>query len=274
MHSAKTYLTTLAAGVLCLLAAPAPAGEIFVYQAADGSRLITDHPRIEAGYRLVKVYAESDVWQQTGKRRGTAAAFKPQPSSYDGLIESTARQLRLDPMLIKSVMQAESAFDPNAVSRKGASGLMQLMPATARRYGVSNLFDPRQNVMGGARYLSFLLERFDGDLELALAGYNAGENAVDNHRGVPPYEETRHYVKKVLRLYRQYRNEHCGTQLRGSGDFHGRVISCSASSSEASVSSPRLGKMSLDVSSSAGSSAGETALLGAEDSQNGWRHLD
>jgi len=271
VHRATTFLTTLAAGGLCLLAAPAPAADIFVYQAADGSRLITDHPRVEAGYRLVKVYAESEVWQQTGKQR--TAGFKPRPSSYDSLIETTARRLSLDPMLIKSVMHAESGFNPNAVSRKGASGLMQLMPATARRYGVSSLFDPRQNVMGGARYLSFLLERFDHDLELALAGYNAGENAVDAHGGVPPYEETRHYVKKVIRLYRHYRNESCGRQLDSNGGFRGQVISCSASlrnSRDAAPSASHLSNLSLDVSSS----GEDAAPLGAEESPGGWRHLD
>lgn len=264
MHRAVKHFACVAAGVLWLLAAPASAGDIYVYQARDGSRLITDHPRIEAGYRLIKVYSESKVWQQTGKRQ--RAAVRPRPSSFDPLIRKTAHQLNLDPMLLKSVMHAESAFDPNAVSRKGASGLMQLMPDTARRYGVSSIFNPRQNVVGGARYLSDLLEQFNGDLELALAGYNAGENAVHETGGVPPYAETRHYVKKVMALYRRYRNERC----KQHGDAVGvdsEIISCSAS-----LSGPTVSNIKLKVSSS----AEDTALLSAEaeDSQGGWRHVD
>lgn len=256
-----------------LLSGTAAAADIYVYQAADGSRLITDHPRMEAGYRLIKIYPENDVWEQTGKRQ-RPAAFRPGPSSFDGLIRNTAGQLNIDPMLIKSVMHAESAFDPDAVSHKGASGLMQLMPATARRYGVSSIFDPRQNVMGGARYLRFLMDRFDGDLELALAGYNAGENAVDRSGGIPPYAETRHYVKKVLRLYRQYRSRSCGRAVNGNAAFDGRIISCSASL-RGSNSNPTIGTMNVDVSSGRGQDPGDdAALLSADDSQGGWRHLE
>lgn len=267
MHRAAKHLGCLAAAAVWLLSAPASAGDIYVYQASDGSRLITDHPRIEAGYRLIKVYSESKVWQQTGQRQRTAS-FRPKPSNFDGLIQSTAQQVSLDPMLIKSVMHAESAFNPNAVSRKGASGLMQLMPDTARRYGVASIFDPRQNTMGGARYLSFLLDRFDGDLELALAGYNAGENAVDQAGGVPPYAETRHYVKKVMRLYRQYRNKGCGRA--GDDSVNGRIISCSASLRGSPGADATLGNVNLNASSS----AGDAALLSAEEGQNGWRRID
>lgn len=268
MHRAVKHLVCLAAGAVWLVSPPASAADIYVYQGADGSRLITDHPRIEPGYRLIKVYSESDVWQQTGQR-ARATAFKPRPSSYDGLIQQTASQVNLDPMLIKSVMHAESAFNPNAVSRKGASGLMQLMPDTARRYGVSSVFDPRQNVMGGARYLSYLLERFNGNLELALAGYNAGENAVENTGGVPPYAETRHYVKRVTRLYREYRNERCGRHLNEAAGVESRVISCSAS-----LRGPVVGNLKLEVSPNVAASSDEADLLGAEDSQSGWRHVD
>jgi len=265
MHRAARYLACLAAGALCLISAPASAGNIFVYQAGDGSRLITDHPRVEPGYRLVKVYAESDIWQQTGRRR--AAPLKPRPSSFDSLIRSTAQQVSLDPMLIKSVMHAESGFKPNAVSHKGASGLMQLMPGTARRYGVTSIFDPRQNVMGGARYLSYLLERFNGDLELALAGYNAGENAVDDNGGVPPYAETRHYVRKVAALYQRYRNERCEQHLGDRTEFNARIISCSASLRRPTTDAT-VGNVRVDASSK------EASLLSAEDSHNGWRHVD
>jgi soluble lytic murein transglycosylase-like protein len=266
MFRAASFLACLAAAAAWLISATSLAGDIYVYQASNGSRLITDHPRMEAGYRLVKVYSESRLWQQTGTRQ--RAAIKPLPSSYDALIESTARQLSLDPMLIKSVMHAESAFDPKAVSHKGASGLMQLMPATAERYGVSRIFDPRQNVMGGARYLSYLLERFDGDLELALAGYNAGENAVDRSGGVPPYAETRNYIRKVMRLYRLYRNEGCLRPVDDGNTFTGTIISCSASL-RGPASGATLSSVSMEPSG--GGTTRDTALLSADDSQGQWR---
>lgn len=269
MHCAVLHLVRFVAAAAWLLSGTAAAGDIYVYRAADGSRLITDHPRMETGYRLIKVYPESDVWEQTGQRQ-RPAAFRPGPSSFDRLIRNTASQLSIDPMLIKSVMHAESAFDPDAVSRKGASGLMQLMPATARRYGVSSIFDPRQNVMGGARYLRFLMDRFEGDLELALAGYNAGENAVDRSGGIPPYAETRHYVKKVLRLYRQYRTGDCEQAVNGDAEFNGRIISCSASL-RGSGGTSTIGSVNVDASPGRGSIPGDAALLSAEDSQGGWR---
>jgi hypothetical protein len=118
---------------------------------------------------------------------------------YADLIAGAADRHRLDPALLTALAAAESAFDPRAVSPKGACGLLQLMPATAERFGVEDVFDVAQNVDGGARYLSWLLDRFDGRADLALAGYNAGEGAVDRHRGIPPYQETRRYVDRVLR---------------------------------------------------------------------------
>ena len=125
------------------------------------------------------------------------------------MIEQTATRLRLDSSLLKALMHAESAFDAYAISEKGASGLMQLMPATADRYGVRSVFDPRENLVSGARYLRDLLDRFNGDTRLALAGYNAGENAVTRYQGVPPYAETQHFVRKVLDLHDRYRHLPC-----------------------------------------------------------------
>lgn len=119
---------------------------------------------------------------------------------YDHHIEAAAAAFSLSPALVKAVIQVESEFDRYAVSSKGAQGLMQLMPFTARRFGVRDAFDPRQNVFAGAQYLSVLLDLFGGDLALALAGYNAGENAVLRHRGIPPYKETQGYVRKIQGL--------------------------------------------------------------------------
>jgi soluble lytic murein transglycosylase len=128
-------------------------------------------------------------------------------ASIDGLIEAFAAEHGIDSALIRAVIQAESNFNHRAVSRKGAQGLMQLMPATIGRLSVGDAFDPHENIGAGVRYLRQLLDQFEGDLTLALAAYNAGENAVLRYRGVPPYPETRDYVKKVLSQYRRTRGE-------------------------------------------------------------------
>jgi hypothetical protein len=132
---------------------------------------------------------------------GWLAARVATPSLYDGVIADAARSSAIDPKLVKSVMLIESAFNPRALSRKGARGLMQLMPDTALHYGVRNMFDPAENVAGGARHLAYLLGLYGGDLPRALAAYNAGEAAVARYGGVPPYDETRLYVSKGLAAY-------------------------------------------------------------------------
>src|SRR5260370_3362131 len=120
----------------------------------------------------------------------------------DGYLVDAGTKNGVDPLLLYSVMHQESSFKSRAVSPKGARGLMQLMPGTAIRYGVTNIFDPRQNIEGGARYLRFLLDHFDGDVNLALAGYNAGEGAVEKYGWqIPPYSETQEYVRRISRRY-------------------------------------------------------------------------
>jgi len=117
------------------------------------------------------------------------------------LIDSGTRN-GIDPLLLYSIMHQESSFKSRAISPKGARGLMQLMPGTAMRYGVTNIFDPRQNIEGGARYVRFLFDRFDGNINLTLAGYNAGEGAVDKYGWrIPPYAETQEYVRRISRRY-------------------------------------------------------------------------
>jgi soluble lytic murein transglycosylase-like protein len=116
----------------------------------------------------------------------------------NSLVRQTASQLEVEPELIHAVIRQESGYDPYAVSHKGAKGLMQLMPATARRFGVKDVFDPAENVQGGVKYLRQLLDRYDGDRRLALAAYNAGEGAVDRFGGVPPYRETQDYVDRIV----------------------------------------------------------------------------
>ncbi|WP_455948548.1 lytic transglycosylase domain-containing protein [Lelliottia jeotgali] len=126
-------------------------------------------------------------------------------TAYQSEIAAAAREFGVEEAVVRAIIHAESAYNPTALSRAGAQGLMQLMPPTARRFGVSDSFDASQNIRGGVQYLSWLLKRFNGDLTLAAAGYNAGEGAVDRHGGVPPYSETRYYVKRVALLADRYR---------------------------------------------------------------------
>jgi soluble lytic murein transglycosylase-like protein len=130
-----------------------------------------------------------------------------QIEKYDPLIFKAAEKYNVDYKLIKAVIKAESNFNPQAVSRAGARGLMQLMPRTAYALQVKDSFQPEENIEGGVRYLRYLLNLFQGDLYLSLAAYNAGENAVISYSGVPPYRETRTYVQRVLRFYQDYSKE-------------------------------------------------------------------
>lgn len=138
--------------------------------------------------------------------RSFSRVRSPVKSSYDELIRQTAHAHQVEPALVKAVIHAESSFNPYARSRKGAMGLMQLMPATARRFGIQNAYHPGDNIQGGVRYLSMLINRYDGNLRLALAAYNAGEYIVDDLGEIPPYRETQNYVKRVLSLFKAYKN--------------------------------------------------------------------
>ena len=127
-------------------------------------------------------------------------------TAYQSEIAAAAREFGVEEAVVRAIIHAESAYNPLALSRAGAQGLMQLMPPTARRFGVSDSYDASQNIRGGVQYLSWLLKRFNGDLTLAAAGYNAGEGAVARHGGVPPYSETQYYVKRVAVLADRYRS--------------------------------------------------------------------
>ena len=149
----------------------------------------------------------------------------------DRIVREAAERHRVDPALVKAVISTESGWNPRAVSRKGAVGLMQLIPGTAERYGVGNPFDPAQNVEGGTTYLKWLLDRYNGDLPKTLAAYNAGEHAVDLYRGVPWYPETQRYVQKVTQAYFQPGSGRIPTlwsppkpPVRREVDSNGRVV--------------------------------------------------
>jgi soluble lytic murein transglycosylase-like protein len=139
------------------------------------------------------------------RTKGVAAKLKHRP--YAAIIKEKSKKYGVRVELVHAVIQAESAYNPRAVSHAGAVGLMQLMPATAKRFGVSDSKNPRQNIDGGVRYLRFLLDYFNNNLKLAVAGYNAGENAVIKHgRKIPPYKETRQYVMNVMKYLRRNQN--------------------------------------------------------------------
>jgi transglycosylase-like protein with SLT domain len=133
---------------------------------------------------------------------GTLSGFTTGDSTVDNYILESGRRNSVDPLLLYAIMHQESTFKPRAMSHKGARGLMQLMPRTAQRFGVTSIWDPRQNIEGGTRYMRFLLDKFEGDVQLALAGYNAGEGAVVKYGyQVPPYSETQEYVRRISRNY-------------------------------------------------------------------------
>lgn len=177
----------LSLGVLFCLCVPAPGAVRILFK--DGKRIIYNDGVGEATHEALR---KSDDW---------LARRIALPSLYDDLISQAARGTTVDPRLVKSVMLIESAFNASAVSPKGAQGLMQLMPATAAQLGVRDAFDPGQNIQGGTRHLAYLLHLFGGNLENSLAAYNAGENAVLRYGGIPPYAETRLYVRKALTAY-------------------------------------------------------------------------
>jgi len=140
-------------------------------------------------------------WITRSFRPGSFAASSRSSEEIDQLVEQTASRYKVDPELVRAIIRVESDYDPKAVSSKGAMGLMQLIPATAQRLGVSNPFDPKQNLEGGVKYLKDLLNLFGGDLSLSLAAYNAGEHSVQRFGGIPAIPETRDYVRKVTSLY-------------------------------------------------------------------------
>ena len=199
----KSTSAALLGCVIALLPVTASA-DIYQYVDPDG----TIHFTSQRPNAAAKVYMKT----APAAARGGAAPFAPQDrdpgrySRFDEHIRQAATLYQIPEPLVRAVIKVESDYDPRAVSHAGARGLMQLMPGTADRLGVKDIGDPRENVFGGVRYLRVLANMFNGDLELTIAAYNAGEAAVMNHGGIPPFAETRDYVVKVTKFYRRYRS--------------------------------------------------------------------
>ena len=237
---ARAYAAiALAAAVLC---APRPSqGQITSEVDARGKLVYTNadsydaqRPRpiagLGAGTDADKTGVANTKFILDGRSGGHCAEVSAGMGPIGQSLRNAAAQNRLDPALVGAVVCAESGGNPRAVSPKGAQGLMQLMPATARRLGVANAFDVKINLDGGARYLRFLLERYGGDLPKSLAAYNAGENAVDANGGIPPYPETQAYVRRIMESYgqsgagRTWRLTRTAWPIRRDVDAAGRIV--------------------------------------------------
>lgn len=191
------------AGWLSLLAQPASAADIKVYRSvtANGVTAFSDKPPAAGQYTLLRYRCFACGRDNQTDFSKTPLFFR----KYQQQIEQAGKLHQLEPALIKAVIHAESGFNPNALSPRGAVGLMQLMPATATELAVSDPRDPMANINAGAAYLASLLRQFDGKLELALAAYNAGPDTVRRYQAVPPFSETQNYVKRVQQLLKRYR---------------------------------------------------------------------
>lgn len=193
-------ITLLTICLVLPILSQASSTKIYRYIDPHGRLILTDTPKHSGYVRLVKT--DRGWVPQTSYSLNTANR-----KSLSPYIRKAAKRHKLPYHLIHAVIRAESAYNTNAVSHAGAQGLMQLMPATAERFGVKDPFNPRQNINGGSRYLSYLLKLFKGDYKLALAAYNAGENAVIRYGNrIPPYKETQNYVRKVLKFYQSQRS--------------------------------------------------------------------
>ncbi len=191
----RTYSYFVAASwglaVVLALAGPARADQIVASVDEHGHKIY-----INTGEPASRV-----DWATRSFHSRSGFASDVPPADLERLVDQTADRQQVDPKLVHAIIEVESDYNPNAVSRKGAMGLMQLIPETAQRYGVDNPFDPKQNIEGGVNYLKDLLKLFGGDLTLSLAAYNAGENSVLRSGGVPAFTETREYVRKVKKRY-------------------------------------------------------------------------
>lgn len=185
---------SICVGLTVCLFASAVFADVYVYKDKNGVLTFTNTPNHSGYHRVLR----------ENRTEGAGAIIN---ASYGELIQTASVRYNIDAELIRAVIKAESDFNARARSQKGAMGLMQLMPETARLHSVADAYDPSENVEAGARHLRMLLDRYQGDLELSLAAYNAGSGAVEKYRGIPPFSETREYVRRVLRFYDAYRAE-------------------------------------------------------------------
>lgn len=219
----------LTAVTLSTLPIAAQAGNINFYKNSSGQTLITNRDVPSGGFsdftKKVKTtyYKASNAYNNNGSSSNdygsnsgsssnnygrSSASSSGSRNSYDSYILASAQRHGVDPALMKAMMHTESAFNPNARSPVGAQGLMQLMPATARRFKVGNPWNPADNIEGSAKYIAWLMRRFNNNVEFAVAGYNAGEGNIDKYNGIPPFKETRNYVKSVMSRYHSlYKND-------------------------------------------------------------------
>lgn len=201
MRSVNNCIFMLTFLAVCLFGRNSFGQSLYSYVDEDGVQNFTNVPPVNAVWDLKVV----------GSRISAPAAdqfsFNGKSEAFDPIIEKYALEHRLDPSLIRSIIAAESNFNPRAVSRKGARGLMQLMPATAERLGITNAFDPEENIRGGIQHLRWLMDNFNNDLNLSLAAYNAGENLVTRLGRVPEIKETRDYVRTVTQSYNKSGSE-------------------------------------------------------------------
>jgi len=197
--SAKATISLLLACMIATAWAASCGADIYRYEDDEGIVHFTDAPTD----KRFKVFMR-DLKKDRELRTKLKYASSVNPAEYEQLIKNCADKYGVSPSLVKAVIHAESGYNPNAVSSKGASGLMQLMPGTAKSLKVADSFNPKDNVEGGVKYLRFLLDTFKGDVSLALAAYNAGLSKVAKYGGIPPYNETRTYVNRVLSYMQSY----------------------------------------------------------------------
>ncbi len=188
---------------LFLSATPSTAG-IYRYVDENGVIHFTNCPR-DPNFQLYIRESKEDVGTEAPSLAPTPVLSSADSKNFDSFITEFAKKYEVDFALIKAMIRAESGFNPYAISRKGAKGLMQLMPDTALRMNVGNVFSPKENIEGGVKYFKYLLSLFNNDLRLSLAAYNAGENIVSQLGTIPPYRETVDYVRRVLNYYRSYK---------------------------------------------------------------------
>lgn len=237
---------------ISLMALSTHAGQVYMYKDSQGSTLLTNKKSSDRSLQRVKItyYPDSNIHRYSNWGATEASvrpSFNKNKDAFDHIIKQASSTHGVSEGLIKAVMHTESGFNVNARSPVGAQGLMQLMPATARRFNVSNAYDPQQNIMAGAKYLAWLLKRFNGDQSLALAGYNAGEGNVSKYGGIPPFRETQDYVRRVNSRYQNLYSNGVALSAGSSASIQPSAEISAQSGQSSSQSSSNLGLSQASV---------------------------